>query len=244
MPYFSLVCRQVLRYIAVECCQFIYDMNHPPENKNTNSESLTILIRLIHSLNIKTQLYITALVVIVHNIRGHCGIPLAPSHSLTTLFSSPPLLFLFSPPTHSVLFSSLESFSSSLVLFLFLFFSIFLISFFFLSYILLFPVTYCDSPPCCFSIGRDPSSPRWRVARPRPRPTPGPRATPAILYVSTMLIFYYLSIILTMAGAKTLQVSSFSTPLLFFFFFAAFVRHCRFPAFSAQHLRRDHGSHQ
>jgi len=130
MPYFSLVCRQVLRYIAVECCQFIYDMNHPPENKNTNSESLTILIRLIHSLNIKTQLYITALVVIVHNNRGHCGIPLAPSHSLTTLFSSP-LLFLFSPPTHSVLFSSLESFSSSLVLFLFLFFSIFLISFFF-----------------------------------------------------------------------------------------------------------------
>lgn len=242
MPYFSLVCRQVLRYIAVECCQFIYDMNHPPENKNTNSESLTILIRLIHSLNIKTQLYITALVVIVHSIRGHCGIPLAPSHSLTTLFSSSSSFPLFSSNSLCSLFFFRIFFFFSRS-FSFSFFLYFFDIFFFLSYILLFPVTYCDSPPCCFSIGRDPSSPRWRVARPRPRPTPGPRATPAILYVSTMLIFYYLSIILTMAGAKTLQVSSFSTPLLFFFF-AAFVRHCRFPAFSAQHLRRDHGSHQ
>ena len=160
---------------------------------------------------------------------------------------------LFSPPTHSsVLFSSLNSFlffSRSFSFLSLLFFSFFDI--FFLSLVsCYFPVTHCDNPPCCFSIGRDPSSPRWRVARPRPRPTPGPRATPAILYVSSYPHIFIISIILTMAGAKTLQVSSLSTPLpffslpFFFFFFAAFVRRRRLPAFLAQHLARDHGSHQ
>jgi hypothetical protein len=174
--------------------------------------------------------------VIVHSIRGHCGIPLAPSHSLTTLFSSPPLLFLFSPPTHSVLLRLFFFFSHSF-LFCPLLFSSFYI-FFRKNLFFFFSLIFCYFPsltliilPAAFRsvatrLAHDGGWPDLDLVQ--------LRALGQLQRFCTSLLCSYstISIILTMTGAKTLQVSF--SPRYFFFSLCCLVQHCRLPALSAQ----------